>query len=687
MAAEQRTPTPERLYAVNAAAARFYADCLPTSPKAASYLTSHGISAAPDPTGPWQVGYAPGRWTDLATHLQAAGFTAGEVTAAGLGFIHRRSKHLLDRFRDRIMFPITDVHNRVVGFTARDLSGRAEARWINTPETAVYRKRSLLYGLGQQLAHRPAGTGTPMVFVVEGAADVLAMHRMATARAADPEAQPVYAVSPCGTNLTDEQLGLLQQALAGAQLVLAFDGDDGGRRAAGRAYPIAARWPGKVSGVHLPPGQDPADMLVSMDPISAINEIIGAVQPLAQLQMTNTISQLYATRRITDPARFAEDRITAYRAIAELFVDAPEATRAMAEAAAEQLGLESTDVARGVIEAWEARTRSPSGLDPPPAPKPPEPQAGPGSSSDPPAADAHSAADAGEPALTVSAIARSAGGQAIVTTATSTRHDPRSGITVWALADGIGQHQQAAAAAEMAADIAATVTAHSMPAAGLHAARAAVNALYDGVHPSQAGDASLLVVSAHPAPDNRLGVRFEIAWAGNCRAYTISAGRLVQVTADHTAARQRRDHGEHVQPGSIADVILTSSVRSGDISVCPLDDGPLLICTRALHRAVAPAVLEAELAGMSDVHASTNRLTGSLGPQSGAAALILIHARSAPPSRVTTIGAAHRPTVAATGSAAALARTSFTNGAVANPGPPPGLLSSGQEIRSGPRHR
>ncbi|WP_230415880.1 PP2C family serine/threonine-protein phosphatase [Micromonospora tarapacensis] len=252
------------------------------------------------------------------------------------------------------------------------------------------------------------------------------------------------------------------------------------------------------------------------------------------------------------------------------------------------------------------------------------------------------------------------GGRSLGTTAVITRHDPTSGITVWALADGIGRHSQAATAAQMAADIAATVTLHSTPAAGLHAARAAINAFYGGVHASQAGDASLLVVSAYPAPETRHGVRFEVAWAGDCRAYTIRAGQLAQVTADHTAARQRRDRGEHTPPGSIADVLLTSSVRAGDISICPLDDGPLLLCNSALHRAVPAGQLGAELAGMSDAQASANRIISAIGSQrSGNAAVLLIHPRSAPPSLVTTTGKTRTATHTATGSAAALARTSF----------------------------
>jgi DNA primase catalytic core len=684
--AEPHQPAPERLHAINAAAARFYAGRLPTSRKAANYLQNHGITAAADPDGPWQVGYAPRSWTALATHLRAAGFTAEEVTAAGLGFIHRNTGHLLDRFRDRLMFPITDEHNRVVAFTARDLSGRAEAKWINSPETSIYRKRLVLYGLGQQLAHRPAGGGDPVVFLAEGAADVQALHRMALAHAIFPDTRPVYAVAPCGTNLTREQLNLLQQTLPGAHLILAFDGDDAGRRAISRAYPIAAKWPGELSGVRLPAGQDPAEMLATNGPMLAISEIVGAIEPLAQVQMSNVIEDLFKRGRITDPVKYAADRITAYQAIADLFIDAPKASRQMAEAAADLLGVDPTDIVRGVIEAWEARTAT-TGTDPPPD-LPPEPTPGPVPPEAEHSADQQPAANdpprVGAERTTVSASARSTGGRAADTTAVATRHDQTSGITVWALADGIGQHPDAATAATMVADIAATVALRSAPAAGVNAARAAINAFYDGVHAGQAGDASLIVVAAYPAPTAKHGVRFELAWAGDCRAYTIRAGQLAQVTADHTTARQHRDLGEPVKAGSIADLLLTSSVRAGDISVCPLEQGPLLVCNSTVHRVVPDAALATELAGMSDAKASADRLVSAVGSHhTRNAAVLLIHASSAPPARVTTTGMTRAVTLTATGSAAALARTSFASPAT-EPAPSPASAEPSTDRRTRP---
>ncbi len=668
-----RTPAPERLYAANAAAARFYATRLGRSRKAAEYLRSHGIDAAAEPGTPWSLGYASVRWTDLADHLRGAGFTAEEITAAGLGFTHRTSGHLLDRFRDRLMFPITDEHNRVVAFTARDVSGRADAKWINSPETAIYRKGLVLYGLGQQLAHRPTGVGDPVVFVVEGAADVLAMHRMAAAHATIPQTQPVYAVAPCGTNLTREQLDLLHQRLPGAHLILAFDGDDAGRSALARAYPIAVKWPGQLSGAQLPTGQDPADLLAVMDPIWAMSELTGATKPLAQIVMTHTISRLFETGRITDPGKYAADRLVAYRAIAELFIDAPHASRSMAQSAADQLGLDATDVIRGVIEAWDARTGATSGADPPP-----ETVASSGSSVGPPtppapanprtAAGRGKLSGRGDERITVSASARHTDGRTVDSAAIVSRHDRASGTTVWALADGIGNHPQAATAAAMAAEVAATVTLRSAPAAGLHAARVAVNAFYEGVHASQAGDAALIVISAYPDTTTRHGVRFELAWAGDCRAYTICGGNLAQVTADHTAARQRRDAGEPTPAGSIADLLLTSSVRAGDISVCPLDAGPLLICNNALHRGISPTRLAAELAEIS----------------------LLIHARTARPAWVTTTATAPQPGLTATGSPATLAKTSFAEAPTSSSPtaePPSTATSPTQQARPSTVHR
>src|SRR4051794_3926892 len=114
-------PAVDQLYDINEVAARFYTERLAASRKAMDYLHSHGIENAAAPSSPWRLGHAPTRWTPLAEHLRASGFVDDDIKAAGLGFNHRTTGHLLDRFRDRLVFPITDRHNQIVAFTARDL--------------------------------------------------------------------------------------------------------------------------------------------------------------------------------------------------------------------------------------------------------------------------------------------------------------------------------------------------------------------------------------------------------------------------------------------------------------------------------------------------------------------------------------------------------------------------------------
>ena len=657
--AEDHAVVVRRLWEVNAEAAAFYASRLTTSAKAARYLHEHAIAEHAAPGSMWRVGYAPRGWTSLTSHLRDVGFTKHEMVAAGLGFIHRTSGHLLDRFRDRLMFPVTDEYNRVVAFTSRDLSGRADAKWINTPQTAIYRKRLVLYGLGQQLAQPPPSSGPPVVFIVEGAADVLAVRRMADAVAGEPDTTPTFVVAPCGTNLSTEHLDLLHRMLPDASIVFAFDGDDGGRRAVDRVYPIAKTWPRVPSAVLLPQDTDPADLLAQSDPVTAMNTIARGVRPLAQVLMTIRIAGLRKHGRITDPARFAGDRITAYNAIAELFIDAPQAAVQMAKAAAEQLGLSATDIVRGVIEAWETRSPAPSGSDPPNRPNMPN---GPTTASaDTRAAEADIAAsdlnpEPGPTRATVSATARTLVRGQLDKTAAVTRHDDTSGVTIWALADGIGRHQQAATAATLAAEVAATVALRSAPAAGVNAARAALNDLYAATHPGQAGDASIVVVAAYPSEHNRHKVRFELAWAGNCRAYTIRAGNLAQITLDHTAGRTRRAAGETLPAAGPADLLLTSSVRAGDISVYAIEHGPILLCNNALHTAVPTTRLTAELAQMSDAPTTARRLTEVAGSHHHRqAAVLLIHATGAAPDRVTSVG----PIRTTPQSPAAVARTYF----------------------------
>ena len=175
-----------------------------------------------------------------------------------------------DRFRDRVMFPITDIRGRIIAFGGRALEKDVPAKYLNSPETPLFHKGATLYNLAS--ARQAAYDGQPVV-VVEGYVDVIAMVR----------AGFDAAVAPLGTALTEDQLTLLWKMTD--EPVLCFDGDGAGLRAAFRAVDIALPRlaPGKsLKFALLPQGQDPDDLVRSSGP-EAVREVIGAARPLAAM--------------------------------------------------------------------------------------------------------------------------------------------------------------------------------------------------------------------------------------------------------------------------------------------------------------------------------------------------------------------------------------------------------------------
>ncbi len=175
-----------------------------------------------------------------------------------------------DRFRDRIIFPITDFKGRIVGFGGRALSPDAPAKYLNSPETELFHKGSLLYnGAPARNAAREAGT----VIAVEGYVDVI---RMVSAGFA-------HTVAPLGTALTDRQLQILWRMAE--EPILCFDGDAAGLRAAHRAADLALPFlePGKsLRFALLPAGQDPDDLIRASGP-DAMAAVIAAARPLVEV--------------------------------------------------------------------------------------------------------------------------------------------------------------------------------------------------------------------------------------------------------------------------------------------------------------------------------------------------------------------------------------------------------------------
>lgn len=339
------------LYAVNAAAAAFYAGHLPASRAAAAYLRSRGISAAADPGGGWQLGVAPPRGDALLRHLRALGYShrvmldAGVVAASQL-----HGGGLYDVFRDRLIFPIHARDGQIAGFTGRDLSGRSKAKFYNTPETPVFHKSELLYGLAPQLR----GKGAPTQFlVVEGPTDAIAAHLVYGPLTR--EGVTTVAVAPCGTAFTKAQFALLA-GCAGPDtaLIMSFDADKAGARALDRAYPLAVSWPhGRVAGTAPAGCKDIAALLASRGADEALLDLLAAERPLPLLGVERALAKAFPEGFHAD---WPEARVRAFRTVAPYLLDAVRHgdVELLLQAAATQLAVAPHELSQGVVQLMGA---------------------------------------------------------------------------------------------------------------------------------------------------------------------------------------------------------------------------------------------------------------------------------------------------------------------------------------------
>src|SRR5207253_2065114 len=251
-------------------AAKFYEATLASrgGARGRGYLADRGLDPATQLR--FRLGYAPAERFALKEHLGNQGISTDDMVEAGLLVAGDDIPVPYDRFRDRVMFPITDLRGRVIAFGGRALEKDAQAKYLNSPETPLFHKGGTLYNIA---AARKAAHDGAQIVVVEGYVDVIAMVT------AGYEA----AVAPLGTALTEDQLALLWKMAD--EPLLCFDGDGAGRRAAYRAVDLALPHikPGKtVKFALLPEGQDPDD-LVRSGGREAISEIIDAARPLADM--------------------------------------------------------------------------------------------------------------------------------------------------------------------------------------------------------------------------------------------------------------------------------------------------------------------------------------------------------------------------------------------------------------------
>lgn len=246
-----------------------------------AYLKKRGLSD--ETVKAWRIGYAPDSWDYLAKALAAKGYRPEEIEKAGLAIRSEQRSGHYDRFRNRIMFPIADASGRVVGFSGRIFeqetgSGKREAapaKYINTPQTAIYDKSRVLYGFDKA---KESIRKENAVVLVEGQMDVALSH----------QAGVKNAVAVSGTALTAEQLKILKR-LAGI-IISSFDRDAAGEAATKRSLDLAASLEFERKVAILPPGlKDPADAVLK-DPEIWHTAVRGA-KPIVQFFLETALSQ------------------------------------------------------------------------------------------------------------------------------------------------------------------------------------------------------------------------------------------------------------------------------------------------------------------------------------------------------------------------------------------------------------
>ncbi len=287
--AEIREQKRSTLYDVMELAAAFFEERLQSADgaKARAYLRERGIASAIQAR--FRMGYSPDSRNALKEFLAGKGVEKDKIEACGLVVFGPDIAVSYDRFRDRIMFPITNPRGQAIAFGGRALSPDVPAKYLNSPETELFHKGNVLYNYGPA---REAARKAGQIIAVEGYMDVIAL----------AQAGFDNAVAPLGTALTERQIELLWRVTG--EPVLCFDGDQAGMKAAWRSADLivpliqagrSARF------AHLPEGLDPDD-LIRQSGANAFKDVISNARPLADLLwMRETVSGIFET-----PERRAE---------------------------------------------------------------------------------------------------------------------------------------------------------------------------------------------------------------------------------------------------------------------------------------------------------------------------------------------------------------------------------------------
>lgn len=350
--------TRQRLYAIQEVAEEFYREQLmgTDAVPAQRFLGDRGFT--PETAATFSVGYAPQGWDSLARHLRGRGFTEKEMADAGVVSAGQRGAY--DRFRGRLIWPIRDVTGKTIGFGARRLYDDDQGpKYLNTPETAIYKKSQVLYGL--DLA-RKAIAAKRQVVVVEGYTDVMAAH----------EAGIDTAVASCGTAFGAEHVTIVRRIMgdssamaamsiaaeptsalkgAGGEVIFTFDGDEAGQKAALKAFSEDQRFVAQTFVAVDPQGMDPCDVRLHRGD-AALREVIDHRVPMFEFAIRSALQQVNL--------HTAEGQVTGLRMAAPVVAQIrdhalrPEYARRLSG----WLGLDERTVMRAVQDASRAASEN-----------------------------------------------------------------------------------------------------------------------------------------------------------------------------------------------------------------------------------------------------------------------------------------------------------------------------------------
>ena len=280
-ARDEKPGTRRRLIAANKAAHEFYRQQLETPQAAAGreFLLDRGFSK--EIIYEFECGYAPEGWDTATKHLLRMGFSFEELEAAGISKMGKRGP--IDRFHRRLLWPIKDLSGNVIGFGARKLYDDDKlGKYMNTPETMLYHKSKVLFGL--DLAKRNIAEQHQAV-VVEGYTDVMAMYA----------AGVKTAVASCGTAFGPDHLQVLRRLMLDdsyfhGELIYTFDGDEAGQKAAMRAFEGEQKFTGQSFVSVAPDGMDPCDLRLARGD-AAVRDLVADRIPMFEFVIRSVISE------------------------------------------------------------------------------------------------------------------------------------------------------------------------------------------------------------------------------------------------------------------------------------------------------------------------------------------------------------------------------------------------------------